>query len=265
MRLKNYFTTGLGQVVILLGIFACFNTDVKSQDITVYQFRQVPQDKAAEFERRETTYWSKVAKKAEDNGKMEFWALFEKVGGDDLQNSPNYLFINTFKNIDQNMGDVFNAKPLFPGIPIEKMETNSISKTTAEYFFRNDGWEQKEKAVPAKDFNYVVFYFHNSSNPDSFATLEKKYWAPFIKSAMDKNQTSQTAWGNAVVLTPAGNDVKFNSISFDLFPTLKDALIPRWDANVTFPGEGMSAINNIRLNRPSREVYRVVKVVSKTM
>jgi len=248
---------------ILIPVFLVPLKSVKAQDITVYQYRWVAADKADEFVKRETTYWSKVAKKAEDNGKMEFWGLFEKVGGDNIQNSPNYLFINTYKNIDINLGDVFNAKALFPGIPIEKMETGSLSKTTAEYFFRNDGWEQATKAVPEKDFNYVAFYYHNSSSPDSFATLEKKYWGPFIKSSMDKNQTHQRAWGNAVVLSPLGSDVKFNSISFDLFSTLKDALMPRWEPNVTFPETGMTELNKLRLNPPSRDIYRVVKVVSK--
>jgi hypothetical protein len=263
MKSKNSLTAVVVHVILIMACFTGFSSAITAQEITVYQFRQVPPDKADEFIKRETTYWSKVAKKAEDNGKMEFWGLFEKVGGDDLQNSPNYLFINTFKNIDVNMGDVFNARALFPGIPIEKMQTNSLSKVTSQFFLRIDTFEKAEKAVPAKDFNYVAFYYHNSSDPDSFVTLEKKYWGPFIKSSMDKNQTSQAGWGNAVVLTPIGNEVKFNSVSYDLFPTLKDALMPRWDANLVFPNNGLNELNKIRLNRPSREVYRVVKVVAK--
>ena len=74
---------------ILIPVFLVPLKSVKAQDITVYQYRWVAADKADEFVKRETTYWSKVAKKAEDNGKMEFWGLFEKVGGDNLQNSPN--------------------------------------------------------------------------------------------------------------------------------------------------------------------------------
>ena len=261
MKSKNSFKMYIPAIFIL----ACFTSfsPLKAQQISVYQFRQVPPDKADEFIKRETTYWSKVAKKAEDNGKMEFWGLFEKVGGDNLQNSPNYLFINSFKNINVNMGDIFNPKPLFPGIPLEKMETNSLSKVTSQFFLRDEAFEKAEKAVPAKDFNYVAFYYHNSSAPDSFITLEKKYWEPFIKSSMDKNQTSQVGWGNSAVLTPIGNDVKFNSVSFDIFPTLKDALMPRWDAAAVFPTNGLEALDKIRLNRPSREVYRVVKVVAK--
>jgi hypothetical protein len=261
MKRMNFLATTIVQIILIPVFLAPFTS--KAQPITVYQYRWVAPDKAEEFVKRETTYWSKVAKKALDNGKMEFWALFEKVGGDNLQNSANYLFINSFKDIDVNMGEIFNPKALFPGIALDKMETGAISKTTAEYFLRDEGWEQAAKVVHDKDFKYVVFYYHNTSNPDSFVTLEKKYWGPFIKSSMDKNLTSQRGWGNAVVLTPVGNDMKFNSISFDLYPTLKDALMPRWDSTVTFPASGMTELNKLRLNPPSRDVYRIVKVVSK--
>ena len=72
----------------------------QDRSITSYQYRRVPQDKIAEFVKRETTYWSKVAEKAAANKTMTFWALLEKVGGYDLPNSSNFLFINTFPNID---------------------------------------------------------------------------------------------------------------------------------------------------------------------
>jgi hypothetical protein len=68
---------------------------LQAQEITTYQYRHVDPDKAAEFIRRETTYWSKVAQKAIDNGKMSFWALLEKVGGTDMATASNYMFVNS--------------------------------------------------------------------------------------------------------------------------------------------------------------------------
>ncbi len=46
--------------------------------------------------------------------------------------------------------------------------------------------------------------YHNTNFPDSLIALEKKYWSPFIKKAMDNKQTPQMGWGNAVVLSPTG-------------------------------------------------------------
>src|SRR5258705_12791177 len=85
--------------------------------ITTYQYRHVPDEKIDEFIKRETTYWSKVAQKAVDNKKMSFWALLEKIGGYDLLNSSNFLFINTFPDIYAvYRGEVFNASAIFPDI-----------------------------------------------------------------------------------------------------------------------------------------------------
>ena len=97
----------------------------------------------------------------------------------------------------------------------------------------------------------------------AFNLIEKNHWGPFIKTAMDNNQTKQTGWGNTIVLAPTGGDMKFNSLSFDLFPTLQSALMSTFSADTKFPTAGLDSLQKISLNQPIREIYRVVKVVSK--
>jgi hypothetical protein len=231
--------------------------------ITTYQYRHVPDDKIGDFIYRETTYWSEVAKKAIEAKKMTFWALLEKVGGYDLPNSSNYLFINTFSNVDSaGMSDIWNPQKLFPNVPMSHIETNSISTTTSQFFLHGENWVQDAKAVPAQDFNYVVMVYHNTNYTDSLIALENKHWAPFIKKAMDGNQTPQMAWGNARVLAPFGDNIKFTTVSYDLYKTLQDALMPNWDPKTVFPNEGLTQINNLELNRRGISVYRIVKVQS---
>lgn len=229
--------------------------------ITTYQYRRVPGDKIEEFIKRETTYWSKVAQKAIDNKKMTFWALLEKIGGYDLPNSSNYLFVNTFPNID-SAGDMWGSAESIAGVKMDQMETNSISTTTSEFFLHDENWVQDAKAVPEKDFNYVVMVYHNTNYADSLIKLEKQYWSPFIKKAMDNNQTPQVAWGNAIVLAPMGDNIKFNMVSYDLYKNLQDALMPAWDPKTVIPTKGLDRINKLEINRRGIAVYRVVKVVS---
>ena len=93
--------------ILIVFLLTVFQLSGFSQ-ITVYQYRHVPDDKINEFVKRETTYWSKVAEKAVKDKSMTFWALLEKVGGYDLPNSSNYLFINTFPDVDKT-GDVFGV------------------------------------------------------------------------------------------------------------------------------------------------------------
>ena len=246
-------------MLLMLYLLVC-SIQLQAQ-VTSYQYRRVPDDKREEFIKRETTYWSKVAQKAVDNKKMTFWALLEKVGGYDLMNSSNYLFINTFPNIDSAM-DMWGNVEEVAGAPMSQMETNSFTTTTSQFFLHDEDWAQAARAKPDKDFNFVVMNYHNSSAQDSFITLEKKYWKPFIQSAMDKNQTKQMAWGNAKVLSPSGDDIKFNTVSYDLFSTLQDALLTPWDPKTVFPIKGLGMLDKIRVNRSGTVVYRVVKVVT---
>jgi len=262
---RNYFKK-LPAILIMFSTMLCCGQRSQAQEITTFQYRHVAPDKVDEFVKRETTYWSKVAKKAIDQGKMTFWALLEKVGGTDMNNAPNYLFINTFPNIDADLGKVFDPTSLFPGVPMAKIETYSISTETAMVYLTGDssnGWQQAANAVPDKDFNYIVMNYHNSSDPSTFNQIEKNKWGPFIKTAMDNNQVNQKAWGNSLVLAPSGGNMKYNCVSYDLFSTLSAALEPHWSADVQFPIEGLDSLQKISLSAPARIVYRIVKVVTK--
>jgi hypothetical protein len=267
MKKSNRLNRAIFSIISAVVIFLGFQVKVQAQamapdrSVSSWQFRHVPNDKIDEFIKRETTYWSKVAQKAVDNKTMSFWALFEKVGGYDLPNSSNYLFINTFPDIDKT-GDMWNDVEKIAGVKIGDMEDYSFTTVTSEFFVKDREWVQSKNANPAKDFNYVVMNYQNTNYQDSLINLEKKYWEPFIKSAMDKGQTSQVAWGNAVVLAPRGENIKATTISFDLFKTLGDALLQTWDPKVVFPTKLFGPLNKIQINRPGISVYRIVKVIS---
>jgi len=72
--------------------------------------------------------------KAIDSKLLTFWALLEKVGGDDANNAPNYLFINTFPDIDK-AGDVWSNVEATTGMKMADIETNSLSTTTSQFFY----------------------------------------------------------------------------------------------------------------------------------
>lgn len=263
MKKKNKIISRSIPLLSLLLVILSFQFKAVAQNraITTYQYRRVPDDKIAEFVKRETTYWSKVAENAVKQKTMTFWALLEKVGGYDLPNSSNYLFINTFPNLDSAM-EMWGDVEKIAGVPISQMETGSMSTTTSQFFLHDENWEQAARANPEKDFNYVVMVYHNTEYPDSLIALEKKYWGPFIKKAMDNKQTPQLGWGNAVVLAPMGDNIKFNTVSYDLYSKLHDALMPNWDPKTVLPTKGLNMIGKIETNRRGIAVYRIVKVVS---
>ena len=78
---------------------------------------------------------------------------------------------------------------------------------------------------------------------------------------MDNKQTTQVGWGNATMLSPLGEDIKANTISFDIYPSLKGALVPSWTADTVFPDDGLAKINELEINRRGTVIYRIVQVV----
>jgi hypothetical protein len=124
-------------------------------------------------------------------------------------------------------------------------------------------WEQSSKANPEKDFNYVLINYHNAIQPENFIALEKKHWQPFIKSEMDQGLTNQVAWGNQLILSPVGGKFTQTTISLDLFRTFKDALMPTFGENAKFPEEGLNELSKLTGAPRQKEIYRIVKVVSK--
>ena len=262
MRISRLKVLSALSVVLALALFQGRPlAQTSQQSVTVFQYRHVPAANVSDFLFRETTYWSKVAQKAVDAGKMTFWALLEQVGGHDLETSPNYLFINTFPDIDV-LGDIFNPAGMFPGVPVESIDTNAISATTASYFLHLEDTTVAAGAVPARDFKYVAINYHNSSDAGEFTALERQHWMPFIKSTMDRKQTGQVGWTNGYLIAPRNAAVGFNTVSFDLFPSLQKALMPGWAADVVFPTAGLDALGKIRTAPMATSVYRIIHVVS---
>jgi hypothetical protein len=253
--MKNLVQSLVGLLVIIL----CTQV-VNAQDISVYQYRHVPQDKVDEFIYREVNYWQKVAQKAIDDGKLKFWGLFQKVGVYDMPNTSNFLFINTVSDVDA--GGIWNPESVFPNVPMDEMETNSMSTVTSQLFVRPENWVDDEGATPSEDYNYVRFNYWNPSDPQAWIDGEKEHWEPFIKAEMAKEATSQVAWGNATILAPENDAMKSRTISFDIYPTLHSALIPQYDENAQFPEDALSELWDNLLNPRGMVIYRIVAVAN---
>ena len=261
---KYSVRTRFGTTVLFLLLFVPWTQSI-AQEISVWQLRNVEPDNMQEFIERETKYWSKVAEAAIEKGNLTFWGLFIKEGGFDLPNAPNVLFINTFQDIDAaNMSEIWNAAAVFPDTPVEEMETGSISKTLHMFFVQPQNWVQKEGAVPQEQFNYVRFILHNTNTPADLISLENEHWAPFIKSAMEAGQTTQLAWGNAIILAPSAPNINATTASYDIFPTLSSALTGGFpaDTEIEFPTEGLEKINQMEIGRRVNNVFRRIQVVN---
>ena len=231
-----------------------------AQPIGVFQFRKVAPENVSEFIERETKYWSKIAQKAVDDGKLINWVLLQKVGGYDLPNSSNFVFLNTVEDIDMDMGSIWDPAKMFPDVPADQISTWDMSTTSHQIYVQNSPIIAAANATD-EDMNYVKFNFWKSPSPGEFYDLEHKHWAPFIKEALNKDGVSQVGWSNGVILSPRGPEIPANSISYDFYKTLEDALRPSWPEETVFPEEGLSEIMEMAETR-SEVIYRIVQAVT---
>lgn len=193
------------------------------------------------------------------DGNLQFWGLFQKMGGVDLQNSSNFLFIVTAEDVDK-MSGIWDASKVFPDVPADQMETFSMGTVTTSLFVKADNWQQVSDANPAEDFKFVNMVYHTASNIGALMEFENKTWAPFIKDAMDKGLTTQKAWGNAAILSPSGPKVKFNTKSMDIFPSLNEALDTSMDESLEFPD--MTPVSELENGPRGSVIYKIVSAVS---
>lgn len=250
--MKTHFNFLFG----LLFVSFFFQVQLTAQDIMIFQYRKVSPDKMTEFINRETTYWSEVAQKAIDDGKLLSWTLLQKVGGWDMENASNVLFINVVKDLD-DMSGMWDATKVFPDVPMEDMETYSMSTNTTVAFLAPGTYLEGPNTKP-EDMRYVKINYINSSNATDLIALENEYWKPFIEGEMAKEGTSQVAWGNARILYPYGTDIPANAMSFDIYSSLHETMMPKWEEDVVFPEEGLNKINEITLHRRGVGIYAIV-------
>ncbi len=236
---------------------------IVAQQLTAYRYIHVAPENMGEYMNRMETYWSKIAEAAIRKGNLEFWAVLVKQGGFDMPNSPNILMLVRFKDWDNRQG-TWNATAVFPDVPMEKMETGSLSTAMHHIWVESGGWVNVDGAVPAEDYKYITMLYHDTDSPGDLIALENEHWAPFIQEQMNAGHTNQKAWGNGTIISPTGPNVGASTISFDIFNSLTAALTPDWSDEATIPQDAMTKIMALEKTPRRQFIYRIAMVRDNT-
>jgi hypothetical protein len=251
--MKNYFT-------ILLSLFLSLQF-INSQEVTTHEYRHVPTENMDEYLKRETTYWSKLAEREIKKGNLTYWAILQKVGGENIPNTPNVLTINSYTNMDERENMWGGISQLFPNVKLEDMATEDLCTRTDIIYLRKINGVEVENADPDKDFRYVHLIYHNTINVGKHFEFENTTWAPLLKKAMDKGITTMRGWENYIVVSPVANEFPYSSASYDFYSTIHHALSETFSDNMEF-GEGFFDNLNANYAGPKNShLYRIVKVV----
>ena len=191
-------------------------TSVSFSQIAYLQYRNVPQSEDAKFIERETKHWSKVAKAAIDKGQMSGWTLWKKIGVT-KSDAPNYVFVNSFSNLEQVNGNPWGDNIAALGdVKPEDVETDSFTEVTFDYYIQLEDFLEG-------DYKYCIVNYAKPTSVGDFIEENKTLWKPFHASNI-KNGNGMTAWGMASVIYPAGNQDRFTVMTWDGFNKLSDAM-----------------------------------------
>ncbi len=237
---------------------------VNSQEVTTHEYRHVPLENMEEYLIRETNYYSKLAESEIKKGNLTYWAILEKVGGENIQDTPNVLTINSYTNMDEADNMWGNVEKFFPNVKFEDIQTESLCTRTDIIYLRKINWVEVENADPDKDFKYVHLIYHNTINVGKHFEFENNTWAPLLKKAMDKGITTMKGWENYIVVSPVANEFPYSSASYDFYSTIHDALSETFSDNMEF-GEGFFDKLSANYAGPKNShLYRILKVVRVT-
>ena len=201
-------------------IIALSLTLISFAQVSYFQYRVVPADKEAEFVKRETENWAKVAKAAIDAGKMTGWSLWRKVGITNTD-APNYVFVNSFENLDaMNADDIWgdeeNLRKIM-GTDPASVETNSFTTIPFDYFM------QLEAVIPG-EYDYAIVNYAMPTDTGAFIEENKTLWQPFHQSNIENGGMGMSSWGMMSVIYPQGKNARFSVMTWDGFKTMKDAM-----------------------------------------
>jgi hypothetical protein len=176
-------------------------------------FVNVPQENVAEFERLETTYWSKVAKHNIENGKQINWGLVNRVGGG--TDTWNYAFINVYETAEQMTdGSVWDPKSIL-GIDPQDISTNHLYAGAGLTH-----WSVKSAINdPRNNGTASVWNFGRPANVAAFIGENQKLWGP----AFEKNMGGRVSWGVGQKLNNI-EDQYSTVMTWDSFKSVADAI-----------------------------------------
>ena len=224
--------------------------------VEIVQRRFVTQENINEFIERETKYWSKVAKQAIDEGKMDSWSLWQRVDGLEMDREFNFMFINTFaKETDlDNMDEIWRPEKLFPNLKAEQIDTMALSTVKDVLFYDQLAFSKK------KDPKYIRVNYAKAESVQDYVDVELEEWFPFVQERMDSDKTNVVSWELSQLVAPRGKDIPFEAISVDGFETLSDALFTYYGPDVPFPN--MDRLSEVH-HKAEVHVYELILAVNK--
>ena len=198
----------------LLFILSLLWFNFSAAQVVTLMYVEVSNENQQRFERLEKDYWSQIAKKAIDDGKMSSWIMLKEVS---VPGVHRYLFANYFENLSQLTQSASIWNPEVIGMNLADIETNSIKTIiNVEYY--------KAEAVIGESAKYAIINYFSPVNLEGFVTEELQLWKPWFENNMKNKNIKQKNWAVGTKIYPSGNESGSSALTRDGFDSLSDAM-----------------------------------------
>ena len=199
---------------LLFILFLLFSNLSTAQVVTL-MYVEVSNENQQRFERLEKDYWSQIAKKAIDDGKMMSWIMLKEIS---IPGTNKYLFVNYFENLEQlsQASSIWNI-PEELGMNIEDINTNGIKRIVNVEYCKAEGGV----GGPSK---YLIMNYFSPTDLEGFVTENLELWKPWFEKNMKNNRLKQKNWAIGTKIYPSGNQSGSSAITRDGFDSLSDAM-----------------------------------------
>ncbi|WP_111706396.1 hypothetical protein [Lutibacter citreus] len=243
-------------LVLLALLLSC--SFISAQDVTSHRYRKVAPENLAEYLNNEVTYWSAFSQSEIDKGYLKFWAVLERVGGENLRDEPNILLITQFNDIDRPV-DWESIKELFPNEKFKDMMMEDLFINTDIIYLRDLGNDIFSPNIDLeKDIKYVRINYHNMTDMWWHLNFEAQKVKPFFEEAMKKEKTTIKGWGNSLILTPKSDGFKYKTESHEYFSNFRDALGPNDFYDYDFPDGFFKDWQKNYVGERNARIYKII-------
>lgn len=190
----------------------CFN--YSTAQVVTLMYVEVSSENQQRFERLEKDYWSQIAKKAIDDGKMMSWIMLKEISTPDTH---KYLFVNYFENLDQlnQASSIWNPEKI--GMNGEDIDTNGIKRIVNVEYWKAEGFA-------GESAKYIIMNYYSPVDLEGFVTENLELWKPWFEKSIKNNRLKQKNWAVGTKIYPSGNQTGSFAISRDGFDSLSDAM-----------------------------------------
>uniref|UniRef100_UPI004047539B hypothetical protein n=2 Tax=Algoriphagus sp. TaxID=1872435 RepID=UPI004047539B len=198
---------------LLFILFLLFSNLSTAQVVTL-MYVEVSNENQQRFERLEKDYWSQIAKKAIDDGKMMSWIMLKEIS---IPGTHKYLFVNYFENLEQlnQSSSIWNPEKI--GMNFEDIDTFGIKRIVNVEYWKAEG-------LVGESAKYVIMNYFSPANLEGFVTENLELWKPWFEKSIKNNLLKQTNWAIGTKIYPSGNQTGSFAITRDGFDSLSDAM-----------------------------------------